>query len=269
MAESRRILFTSSTEKTTEGIPSSLTDVTINQGDIIVNYAENNENVYIKNSNDKVIGIVNSSDSSCKCPYTKEELDAKFKSLQDEIDALKQQINSGETTIIVENYAPNGSEFTHNVDINWLSMSLVADIDLSTCLTTDTDENILSIGKDIELWGNNSSGQGNVIHIYYTASTKTVTVWNFSNYEYNVRKQFTVGSSTSTDDTTAKLYIVLNTNGLYINGTRYVTTALCSNILDMSNITVGSREGSVRSYATYNYIKTMLTSEVSMTEVTE
>lgn len=268
--ERRRILFTSSTEKTTDGLPSSLTNVTVNQGDVVVNYAEDNENIYIKNTNDKIIGIVSSSSSgACTCPYTKEELDAKFKALQDEIDALKQQINGGETTIIVENYAPNGLEFTYDVDVNWLSMSLVADIDLSTCLTTNTDENILSIGKDIELWGNNSSGQGNVIHIYYTASTKTVTVWNFSNYEYNVRTQFIIGSSTSTDDTTAKLYIVLNANGLYINGTRYVTTAQCSNILNMSNITVGSREGNVRSYATYNYIKTMPTSEVSMAEITE
>lgn len=57
MAEHRRIFFTSNAENTAEEISSSLTDITVKQGDMIVNFAEDSENLYIKNSNDKIVGI--------------------------------------------------------------------------------------------------------------------------------------------------------------------------------------------------------------------
>lgn len=65
------------------------------------------------------------------------------------------------------------------IDIN--SQSIDAQIDLSTC--TGTNENILSLGNDADGWPaskdwyNNYADSIGRIHLYYTQSNKTLTIW--------------------------------------------------------------------------------------------
>lgn len=157
-------------------------------------------------------------------------------------------------TYIAKNITPNGTSFIYTTDINFDEQELVAEIDTSTCLTTDTNEGILSIGENIDLWGTDTSGAGNVIHIYYTANSGEGVVWCFNDYVNKVKTSFTL-TTTSSSDTTKMVVRLSKSGGLTINGTQYVTAEQCANILALSSIDVGSKEGSVRSYATYNYIK--------------
>lgn len=157
-------------------------------------------------------------------------------------------------TYIAKDITPNGTAFGYTTDINFDEQELVVEIDTSTCLTTDTNEGVLSIGENIDLWGTDTSGAGNVIHIYYTASSGEGIVWCFNDYVNKVKTSFTL-SSTSSSDTTKMVVRLSKSGGLTINGTQYVTAEQCANILALSSISVGSKEGSVRSYATYNYIK--------------
>lgn len=168
-------------------------------------------------------------------------------------DYLLNVTNTSGDTYIAKNITPNGTKFSYATDINFDEQELVAEIDLSTCLTTDTNEGVLSIGENIDLWGTDTSGAGNVIHIYYTANTGVGIVWCFNNYVNQVKTSFAL-SSTSSGVTTMEIHLS-KAGGLTINGTQYVTAAQCANILALSALSVGSQEGTVRSYATYNYIK--------------
>ena len=55
-------------------------------------------------------------------------------------------------TTLWSNYAPNGEKFSQTASIDFTSQSIKAEIDLSTCSSTTTWENILSIGTGINAW---------------------------------------------------------------------------------------------------------------------
>lgn len=259
----KRILYTVSTEYTTGGYPTSLTDIEVANGDLVVDYAKDNECLYLKNTNGEIVKF-----SKCSCPYTKDELDEKFNAMQTTIDALQKELNEHingpdvEPTTLVEGYQADGSTFIYSAPINFKKMTLEAEIDVSTCLTSDTNENILSIGTDINLWGTDEAGgTGNVIHIYYTRSSYTLQVWVFNGHTATVNTSKVLADTSS--GTTASgivdiIHIKLNTNGLYINDVRYGTPDNVSNLMSLTEVSVGSQEGTTRSYAKYNYIKTVL-----------
>ena len=146
-------------------------------------------------------------------------------------------------TTLWSNYAPNGEKFSQTASIDFTSQSIKAEIDLSTCSSSTTWENILSIGTGINAW----NGYYNV-HLYYTASSKTLQL-NWVNMS-NASVQTDIPLS-STD-----LTVELSSAGLSINGevhSSYTGTVL-SSLLAQKSVQIGSTQGGTRSYATYKAV---------------
>ena len=148
-------------------------------------------------------------------------------------------------TDILTDYTPNGSSFSYQTAIDFQKQSFKAVLDLSTCQSTTTNENVLSIGNDLQ--GTNEWGNANVIHLFYTKSSNTLQVNCFNGgASYTYREDHTNISGETT--------IEVNSNGLYLNGSKICDASKFSNILSLSLIKYGSTQGSTRSYATYKTV---------------
>ena len=151
-----------------------------------------------------------------------------------------------------KNYAANGSKFEwSNIAINWNKQTLVAVIDLSTCV--GTNEDILSVGQNISAW------QIGGWHFYYTKSDNRMK----SDY-------LTTGGAHPISDakTTVEPGIVRielsKAEGCTIDGVSFngfydssVTGTWQSNTEDFWNLTsvnIGSKEGANRSNAVIKYV---------------
>ena len=66
---------------------------------------------------------------------------------------------------LLTNYTPDGKSFKYETAINFQKQSFKAVIDLSTCDDSKANENVLSIGDDLQ--GANGWGGVNVIHLFY------------------------------------------------------------------------------------------------------
>lgn len=152
-------------------------------------------------------------------------------------------------TVLWSNYAPNGDKFSNdtiNYDSN--TQTIRAEIDLSTCLSTNTWENILSIGSLIKDWeGDNEYN----IHLYYTASTKKLQ-YNCLIGKKNVGRDDIDLSSTD-------LVVELSSAGLSINGTVFVDASVMGSLLSLSSLQIGSEQGDTRSWATYKEVSIITT----------
>ena len=144
---------------------------------------------------------------------------------------------------LLTNYTPNGKSFNYETAINFQKQSFKAVLDLSTCDDSKANENILSIGDDLQ--GANGWGGVNVIHLFYTKSN--------SNLQINC---FNPGSTHREDisNISGETTIELKSDGLYINGVLRCDASTVSNILAMSSILYGSTQGNTRSWATYKEI---------------
>lgn len=148
-------------------------------------------------------------------------------------------------TDILTDYTPNGSSFSYQTAIDFQKQSFRAVLDLSTCQSTTTNENVLSIGNDLQ--GTNEWGNANVIHLFYTKSSNTLQVNCFNGgASYTYREDHTNISGETT--------IEVNSNGLYLNGSKICDASNFSNILSLSSIKYGSTQGSTRSWATYKTV---------------
>ena len=148
-------------------------------------------------------------------------------------------------TNILSNYTPNGESFSKETTIDFQKQTFKAVLDLSTCKSTTTNENVLSIGDDLQ--GTSDWGNANVIHIFYTKSSNTLQVNCFNGgASYTYREDHTGISGETT--------IELNSNGLYLNSNKICDASNISNILSLSSIKYGSTQGSTRSYATYKSV---------------
>lgn len=156
-------------------------------------------------------------------------------------------------TDILTDYTPNGSSFSNQTEIDFQKQSFKAVLDLSTCQSTTTNENVLSIGNDLQ--GTNDWGNANVIHLFYTKSSNTLQVNCFNGgASYTYRKDHTNISGETT--------IELNSNGLYLNDTKICDASNISNILSLTSIKYGSTQGSTRSWATYKSVS-LITKETT------
>lgn len=161
-------------------------------------------------------------------------------------------------TTLWSNYAPKGVKFSQTASIDFTTQSIRAEIDLSTCSPSTRWENILSIGTGIAAW----NGYYNV-HLYYTASSKTLQL-NWVNMN---------NSSVQTDITLSStdLTVELSSAGLSINGevhSRYTGTVL-SSLLSQTSVQIGSTQGRTRSYATYKAVTITDATETSTYVVPE
>lgn len=156
-------------------------------------------------------------------------------------------------TDILTDYTPNGSSFSNQTEIDFQKQSFKAVLDLSTCQSTTTNENVLSIGDDLQ--GTNDWGNANVIHLFYTKSSNTLQVNCFNGgASYTYREDHTNISGETT--------IELNSNGLYLNDTKICDASNISNILSLTSILYGSTQGSTRSWATYKSVS-LITKETT------
>ena len=152
-------------------------------------------------------------------------------------------------TNILSNYTPNGSSFSQETTIDFQKQTFKAVLDLSSCQSTTTHENVLSIGNDLQDakgWG----GSGiYVIHIFYTKSSNTLQVNCFNDgASHTYRKDYT--------DISGETTIELNSNGLYLNSNKICDASNINNILNLSSILYGSKQGNTRSWATYKSVST-------------
>ena len=167
---------------------------------------------------------------------------------------------SGIESYLYQNYSPAGEKFTSDVSIDWETQFIEADIDLSAC--TGTKENILNVGENIASWAGGSKNY----HIYYTASSATLYIYAVT----GTARPYGSCAMITLDTTNAvmrfdKNGVVLNNQRLseadfaddagVADGTGAAYPVLVEYLNTLSAVQVGSAEGSVRSNATYNYIK--------------
>lgn len=158
-------------------------------------------------------------------------------------------------TNLLSNYTPNGFSFSEQTTIDFQKQSFKAVLDLSSCQSSTTYENVLSIGNDLQ----DASGWGGsgvyVIHIFYTKSSNTLQVNCFNGgSSHTYREDHTNISGETT--------IELNSNGLYLNDTKICDASNISNILSLTSIKYGSTQGSTRSWATYKSVS-LITKETT------
>lgn len=149
-------------------------------------------------------------------------------------------------TNILSNYTPNGSSFSQETTIDFQKQTFKAVLDLSSCQSTTTHENVLSIGNDLQDakgWG----GSGiYVIHMFYTSSEDSLQINCFNGTaQLTHRKSYYVSKEVT---------IELNSNGLYLNSKKICDASNISNLLNLSSFYYGSKQGNTRSWATYNSV---------------
>lgn len=164
------------------------------------------------------------------------------------------QAFAAETTII-KNYSPNGEEFQNSVDVNFQKQTFKVVLDLSTCQSNTTNENVLSIGNDLQD-ANGWGGSGiYVIHVFYTKSSKTLQV-NCFNGDVNEKNEGVYTYRKDHTNISGETTIELNSNGLYLNSNKICDASNISNLLNLSTFYYGSKQGNTRTWATYKSVST-------------
>lgn len=99
--------------------------------------------------------------------------------------AATQAFAADTKTALWTNYSPNGSSFSKTQTIDFNTQSIEAEIDLSSCKSTSTNECILSIGSGISSWFSDNTYH---IHLYYTKSSSTLQVNYLKGKQNPIRK---------------------------------------------------------------------------------
>ena len=163
-----------------------------------------------------------------------------------------------------DGYQPAGKAFDWDFDIDHYAEKFVAVVDLSTCAADAENENVASIGTDINAWFSNVANAGN-IHIYYTPATKTLTCWYISsNASYGAWKY-----SKELTDIEGEINIDFSYQyGLRINGQQVFDAGQLIKLYNHNTLHFGSQEGSTRSNATYKSARVVKTA-FEATDATE
>ncbi len=163
--------------------------------------------------------------------------------------AVGNAVGAETKTTLQSSYSPAGSTFSNTTSIDWTTQKIYAKIDLSGCGTTYSLQNIISFGDDIANW---NTGAYN-LHLYYTAESKLLVMDYLT--QGGTKNETTVTLSSTT------LELTLSSEGLAVNGETKVSASNLSGLLSLSSISVGSQQGSSRSYATYNEISVITTDD--------
>ncbi len=163
--------------------------------------------------------------------------------------AVGNAVGAETKTTLQSSYSPAGSTFSNTTSIDWTKQKIYANIDLSGCGTTYSLQNIISFGDDIANW---NSGAYN-LHLYYTAESKSLVMDYLT--QGGTKNETTVTLSSTT------LELTLSSEGLAVNGETTVSASTLSGLLSLSSISVGSQQGSSRSYATYDEISVITTDD--------
>ena len=162
------------------------------------------------------------------------------------------------TKVLEDGYQPAGQSFAFPFTIDWDTQKLVAELDLSTCSQYTHNEGIITVGTDngntdISLW-NPNYGEAN-LHLYYTlynygTDTKLLNLHYLENPS---------GTTVRHDNTQSNLegtvVFTLDKEGLHVGDNLIAAAAEMPLLYKGTNYVFGSKEGSTRSNATYNYVE--------------
>ncbi len=176
--------------------------------------------------------------------------------------------------VVEEGFKATGTSWKkESVDIDWDTQYIAAKLDLSTCKTSSSPENVLAVGTDITGWNN-----GPHYFFYYNKADKVLQY----NYLHGANSSYNSGFANL-----SKAYIQLSDEvvtieiskqgGLKINGesalVKYVNTAkdpstnsseswttedlptVFSGLWALNTIDFGGCQGTTMSNATYKYVK--------------
>lgn len=159
---------------------------------------------------------------------------------------------ASDVVVGTDNYTPEGSSFEWQLLADFKTQSVKAVIDLSTCQSTNSNENVMTLGTEIKEWSP-SKANGCNLHIYYTPSTKTLTMHFLTSNAYVSVYRYDATMSDIEGETT---FAVDYQNGFTVNGKQVYTPALMMRMLTQTDsIYFGSREGNTRSWATYKSVR--------------
>lgn len=159
-------------------------------------------------------------------------------------------------TLPITNYSPNGSKFYSDFTIDWTTQKLQIIVDVTNCTTAPSGGN--ENPDDVfDLCPQTTSDVGwnsptPVVHVYCTGTQLKLHGNKFTNKK-DLSPIITLGSSYDKTNITIEID---NENGLTVNGNSTTLTAtFLTELLNNSNLTFASQEGSGRMHGTYKSVK--------------
>lgn len=162
--------------------------------------------------------------------------------------------NGQPQTLPITNYSPNGSKFYSDFTIDWTTQKLQIIVDVTNCTTDASGNNPDNV---FDLCPQTTSDVGwnsptPVVHVYCTGTQLKLHGNNFTNKK-DLSPTITLGSSYDKTNITIEID---NENGLTVNGNSTTLTAtFLTELLNNSNLTFASQEGSGRMHGTYKSVK--------------
>lgn len=162
--------------------------------------------------------------------------------------------NGQPQTLPITNYSPNGSKFYSDFSIDWTTQKLQIIVDVTNC-TTDASGNNPDCVFDLCPQTTSDVGWNSptpVVHVYCTGTQLKLHGNKFTNKK-DLSPIITLGSSYDKTNITIEID---NENGLTVNGNSTTLTAtFLTELLNNSNLTFASQEGSGRMHGTYKSVK--------------
>lgn len=159
-------------------------------------------------------------------------------------------------TLPITNYSPNGSKFYSDFTIDWTTQKLQIIVDVTNCTTAPSGGNE-NPDNVFDLCPQTSSDVGwnsptPVVHVYCDGTQLKLRGNKFTG-KNDLKPDITLGSSYDKTHITIEID---NENGLTVNGNSTTLTAtFLTELLNNSNLTFASQEGSGRMHGTYKSVK--------------
>lgn len=162
--------------------------------------------------------------------------------------------NGQPQTLPITNYSPNGSKFYSDFTIDWTTQKLQIIVDVTNCTTDASGNNPDDI---FDLCPQTMSDVGwnsptPVVHVYCDGTQLKLRGNKFTG-KNDLNPDITLGSSYDKTNITIEID---NENGLTVDGNSTTLTAtFLTELLNNSNLTFASQEGSGRMHGTYKSVK--------------
>lgn len=169
-------------------------------------------------------------------------------------------------TLPITNYSPNGSKFYSDFTIDWTTQKLQIIVDVTNCTTDASGNNPDDI---FDLCPQTTSDVGwnsptPVVHVYCDGTQLKLHGNKFTNKK-DLSPIITLGSSYDKTNITIEID---NENGLTVNGNSTTLTAtFLTELLNNSNLTFASQEGSGRMHGTYKSVKVVNKAVITNTTI--
>lgn len=174
--------------------------------------------------------------------------------------------NGQPQTLPITNYSPNGSKFYSDFTIDWTTQKLQIIVDVTNCTTDASGNNPDDI---FDLCPQTTSDVGwnsptPVVHVYCDGTQLKLHGNKFTNKK-DLSPIITLGSSYDKTNITIEID---NENGLTVNGNSTTLTAtFLTELLNNSNLTFASQEGSGRMHGTYKSVKVVNKAVITNTTI--